>query len=193
LALSNASGGLLASCSWDKTVRLWEVFKSSGTSGIAPPEVLRHTSDALAVAFRPDGSQLAVSCLDGSLHLWDPARGAETGSIDGNRDIGGVLAGGAVTGLAHAARGRCFTTLAYSADGGSLLAGGRSRFVCLYAVGPRLLLKKWQVSHNLALEGVQDKISSKQFGPGGPLSELPEEDGDAFSRKTCVFVRRRPP
>eukprot|EP00955_Chlamydomonas_euryale_P057114 356666-Chlamydomonas_euryale.AAC.7 len=35
-------------------------------------DTLQHTHDALAVAFRPDGKQLAVSTLDGCITLWDP-------------------------------------------------------------------------------------------------------------------------
>lgn len=41
---------LLASGSWDKTVRLWDVFDSKGAV-----ETLQHVHDVLAVAFRPDG------------------------------------------------------------------------------------------------------------------------------------------
>jgi WD40 repeat protein len=38
-------------------------------------EVLPHSHDVLAVAFRPDGKQLACATLDGQLHLWDPLEG----------------------------------------------------------------------------------------------------------------------
>lgn len=38
-------------------------------------EVLPHAHDVLAVAFRPDGKQLACATLDGQLHLWDPLEG----------------------------------------------------------------------------------------------------------------------
>jgi WD40 repeat protein len=37
--------------------------------------VLPHAHDVLAVAFRPDGKQLACATLDGQLHLWDPLEG----------------------------------------------------------------------------------------------------------------------
>ena len=38
-------------------------------------EVLPHAHDVLAVAFRPDGKQLACATLDGQLHMWDPLEG----------------------------------------------------------------------------------------------------------------------
>lgn len=37
--------------------------------------MLPHAHDVLAVAFRPDGKQLACATLDGQLHLWDPLEG----------------------------------------------------------------------------------------------------------------------
>ena len=38
-------------------------------------DTLQHTHDVLALALRPDGKQLAVSTLDGTLTLWDPQEG----------------------------------------------------------------------------------------------------------------------
>lgn len=37
--------------------------------------MLPHSHDVLAVAFRPDGRQVACSTLDGQIHLWDPLEG----------------------------------------------------------------------------------------------------------------------
>jgi periodic tryptophan protein 2 len=38
-------------------------------------DTLQHSHDVLALALRPDGKQLAVSTLDGSMTLWDPQEG----------------------------------------------------------------------------------------------------------------------
>jgi hypothetical protein len=173
------AAGLLASASWDKTVRLWDVFRS-GTA----TETLRHGSDALAVAFRPDGAQLAVSTLDGTIHFWDVKRGAEVGTIDGRRDAAGGRKAGDVRTAKSSAAGKCFTAIAYTADGECLLAGGRTKYACLYAVAPKLLLRKWQLTHNRSLEGVLDKLSGKQLGEAGHVALLDLEDAeDPASRK----------
>ncbi|KAK8517970.1 hypothetical protein V6N13_128128 [Hibiscus sabdariffa] len=35
---------------------------------------------------------------------------------------------------ANSSSGKCFTTLCYSADGSYILAGGNSRYICMYDV-----------------------------------------------------------
>lgn len=50
---------------------------------------------------------------------------------------------------------RAFTTLCYSADGRSVLAGGMSKFVCIYHVREQILMKKFEVSQNLSLDAME--------------------------------------
>ena len=47
-------------------MRVWDVF-----GGGRAKEVLQHGSDVLALAYRPDGQELAVATLDGNIALWD--------------------------------------------------------------------------------------------------------------------------
>ncbi len=54
---------------------------------------------------------------------------------------------------------RFFSSLCYSADGVNLLAGGRSKFVCIYNVRHQILLKKFQVSRNMAFDGMMVSVS----------------------------------
>ena len=42
----------------------------------------------LAVAFRMDGEELAVSTLDAQITLWNPTSAVQTGSIEGRHDLG---------------------------------------------------------------------------------------------------------
>ena len=41
----------------------------------------------LAVAFRPDGKELAVASLDGQITFWDHENAVQTGSIVGRHDL----------------------------------------------------------------------------------------------------------
>ena len=70
--------------------------------------------------------------------MWDPEEGDEQGVIDGTRDIdsGGRGVNDLMTAKNSAAR-RHFSSVCYSADGSCVLAGGRSRFVCIYEASQR--------------------------------------------------------
>ncbi|PNY02137.1 periodic tryptophan protein 2, partial [Trifolium pratense] len=123
------TNGVLASSSWDKTVRLWDVFDGKGTVETWP-----HSHDVLTVVYRPDGRQVACSTLDGQIHFWDPIDGLLMYTIEGSRDIaGGRLMTDRRT-AANKSTGKFFTTLCYSADGSYILAGGSSRYICMYDV-----------------------------------------------------------
>lgn len=63
---------------------------------------------------------------------------------------------------------RAFTTLCYSADGQSILAGGMSKFVCIYHVKEQILRKKFEISCNLSLDAmeVSERCKPAEQGPG---------------------------
>jgi periodic tryptophan protein 2 len=82
-------------------------------------DTLQHNADVLAVAFRPDGKELASASLDGRITIWDPIEAQQLrtslqcplqsfirikivyalGIIDGRKD----LASGRVVGQAREA------------------------------------------------------------------------------------------
>ncbi|MFI5474223.1 hypothetical protein ACIA6D_28795 [Streptomyces cacaoi] len=69
-SLAFAPGGqLLASASWDGTVRLWKV---TGGRALWPVALLRgHTRFVRSVAFSPDGRTLVSAAEDGTVRVWD--------------------------------------------------------------------------------------------------------------------------
>ncbi|MGC4421215.1 hypothetical protein ABXW19_12055, partial [Streptococcus suis] len=66
LAFAPDGRGTLVSVSWDRSLRIWEVFRGGNQA-----EPLQLNSDALAVAFRPDGTEVCVATLDGQLTFID--------------------------------------------------------------------------------------------------------------------------
>ena len=167
------NGGVLVSGSWDHTVRIWSVFDRTQTS-----EPLQLQADVLDVAFRPDSRQLVVSTLDGQLTFWSVSEAEQQSGVDGRRDISG---GRKITDrrtAANAAGTKAFNAIRYSADGTCVLAGGNSKYICLYSVDSLVLLKKYTVSINLSLSGTQEFLNSKLLTEAGPMG-LIDEQGEA--------------
>lgn len=149
---------VLASVSWDKTVRLWDMLDSWQTK-----ETLWLTSDGLAVTFRPDGQELAVASLNGEITFWDPQTAAQTGAITGRSDLQmGRKETEKIT-AKQSAKGKSFTSLCYSADGKSILAGGQSKFVCIYNVKEQILMKKFEISCNLSLDAMEEFLDRRKM------------------------------
>lgn len=172
-SLSFASdGSSLISGSWDKTVRIWSIF---GRTQLSEP--LQLQSDVLSVAFRPDGKQIAATTLDGEVSFWSVEDAIQLSHVDGRRDVSG---GRKITDRRTAATnaaGKSFNTICYSADGSCILAGGNSKYILLYDVDSGALLKKFTVSINLSIDGVQEMLNSKNMTDAGPV-DLIDDQGE---------------
>jgi len=162
----------LASGSWDKTVRVWDFLSSR-----AAVDVLQHNSDVTALAFSPDGATLAVTTLEGTISLWDAKEAEQIGAIEGKADVTGGRS--AISKAAKRNATNCFHSIAFSADGSAVLAGGNSKFVCLYDVAERQLLRKYALSNNVSLDGVRMHLDSRALTEAGPEADLLlSEDSD---------------
>lgn len=136
------SSGTLASGSWDGTLKLWDVYSNACT------ETMEHGCDVLAVCFRPDGKLCCTATTNGNLTFWDVDSGLHVSTIEGRRDIsGGRHSTDRIT-AENSSRSKYFTTVTFSADGTCVLAGGKSKYVCIYNVTSGTLVKKFQLSHN---------------------------------------------
>ncbi len=103
-------GRLLASCSHDRTVRLWEV------GGDACRVLRGHTDEVFAAAFHPGGRRLATGGRDRAVWLWDLARDEEVARLPAHTSF--------------------VMSLTFSPDGATLASGSGDATVRLWDTAP---------------------------------------------------------
>jgi WD40 repeat protein len=103
------NGKILASSSWDHTVRLWD-----RDTGKELHRLRGHTDAVFCLAFAPDGRTLASAGKDHTIRLWDAAAGKEVKQVGKPAlDV---------------------DCLAFAPDGKSLAAGGRNEPIRIWDI-----------------------------------------------------------
>uniref|UniRef100_A0A8D3D0D4 Transducin beta like 1 X-linked n=1 Tax=Scophthalmus maximus TaxID=52904 RepID=A0A8D3D0D4_SCOMX len=74
---------MLASASFDSTVRLWDV-----EGGVCIHTLTKHQEPVYSVAFSPDGKHLASGSFDKCVHIWNTTTGA---LVQSYRGTGGIF------------------------------------------------------------------------------------------------------
>ena len=98
-------------------MKLLDLFNFFVASNKVATESLRHSSDVLGCAFRPDGLELATCALDGQIYIWDVVEGKLKKTIEGRKDIMGGRRRDDARASDNSTHSTCFTSLCYSADG----------------------------------------------------------------------------
>ncbi|KAK1746488.1 WD40 repeat protein [Skeletonema marinoi] len=144
-------------CVWSvQTGKLTDVLTGHVGPVNSVPETFENSADVVCLAFRPDGNEICTGTIRGLLRFWNVEDGRKFNdrmTSDNNSSS------------------RYFTSIAYSADGTCLLAGGNSKYVCIYEISQQILLKKFQVSFNRSLDGVLDELNSKNLADGGAVDD----------------------
>jgi WD40 repeat protein len=169
-------GQIIASGSWDRTVRLWDRYGNS----IGQP-FRGHEGDVTSVAFSPDGEAIASGGGDGTVRLWDlqgnsiaqPFRGHEgdVTSVAFSPDGEAIASGGGDgtvrlwdwqgNSIAQPFRGHegDVTSVAFSPDGEAIASGGGDGTVRLW---------DWQGnSITQPFRGHEDKVATIAFSRDG--------------------------
>ncbi|MFF4504734.1 AAA family ATPase [Streptomyces sp. NPDC001401] len=164
------NGKLLATASYDRTVRLWDVSDRSHPKPLGKP-LTGHTSWVSTAIFSPDGHTLASAGDDGTVRLWDVRDPTHP------RPLGTPLTGH--TGTIY--------LLAFSPDGRTLASAGEDHTVRLWdmtdparpkALGP--------------LTGHSAAVRSVAFSPDGHLLAAGGDDDTIMLWDTSDPRRPKP-
>lgn len=155
----SANKDMVATGSWDKTVKFWELYAKKGKG-----ETYEHNSKILAVTISPDDKEVAVSTLNGELYTWDVETGSIKAIIDTARDIWGGRLDDEKVSAKNSKRTKHLNSICYNLSGNLLLCGGNSQYVLLYDTQYQILVKKFTLTHNRSLNGILYKLNSKNYG-----------------------------
>ncbi|TLS43932.1 hypothetical protein FE633_23180 [Streptomyces montanus] len=139
------NGRILATASYDRTVRLWDVRNPTRPEPLGKP-LTGHTSWVSSAVFSPDGETLASAADDGTIRLWDVRDPRHP------RPLGAPLTGHDGT----------IYLLAFSPDGHTLASASEDHTVGLWDVDDPRRPKELG-----ALTGATDAVRAVAFSPDG--------------------------
>jgi len=168
---NNPTSSQLASVSWDKTVKIWDSLESNNSR-----DTIQLTSEAKCVCWRPDGKALSVATLSGHIHTFDTQTSDEISSISGRKDMRKGRGQNDRITAEKKTESSAFSSLCYSADGSSILAGGNSKYICIYNVAEQLLIKKFEITQNRSFDCMDEIINRRKMTDFGNLALIEDRD-----------------
>ena len=147
---------ILVSGSWDKTVKMWELYTKKGIS-----ETYEHNSKIVNVDLSPNDKEVAVSTLNGELYTWDIETGSIKNILDVSKDIWGGRLNEEKIMAKNSSRNKFLNSICYNLPGNLLICGGNSQYVLIYDMNYQILVKKFVLTHNRSLNGLLYKLNSK--------------------------------
>jgi WD40 repeat protein/TPR repeat protein len=138
----SSDGKKLASGSWDKTVRLWDVLKQNEIA------VLKHAGQVKSIAFHPDGKMLASGDGWGDIHLWNLITYKFLFSLKGHNS--------------EQSQDRDIYSVAFSPDGKTLASGSADNTMRLWDIVS-------SINHITEIKGHSAAVKAIAFSPDGKI------------------------
>ena len=181
LTFSNSTN-ILISGSWDKTIRFWDLYNSAST------EIIETNSEILDIDYRFDGKEISCCTLNGQIQIYEPINGKHLNTIDIKKDVlGGKNKQTDYFKSEKNSKINHFTTINYSPNGKCLIAGGHSKYICLYYLPQSLLLKRFITTINKDFEGVLENPNMDK------KEEIQNQDEMERNRDIIKLNRRQLP
>lgn len=152
----------LVSGSWDGTVRIWD-FLETQTS-----QPYDAHGEVTASAVSPDGKILAIANSNGRIIFYATADESYLGDMNIVDDARG---GKLIDGQRSAKNTRWFfDSLDFSPDGSFIVCGGRTKFICVYSVANKVLMRRFAHTRNTEFSGVEGYI--QKFHGSGKADDI---------------------
>ncbi|CAL8081405.1 unnamed protein product [Orchesella dallaii] len=164
---------MLASISWDKTLRIMDCLESDSTTQVIPLE-----AEATALAFRPDGREIVVATLNGSIAFINPDEQQVIGTVNGRFHMASSQGKGGSRSIEKSFEDTAFQTVSYSADGNLVLAGGKSPYLCIYDSVNQVIVHKEEITRNRSLNSQPGGWTVKQQTEFGVIGMIKSRNDD---------------
>lgn len=118
----NPTRSVIASCSADKTVRMWSYNSDSNSFQFVTEIATGHRKTVRSLAWSPSGKTLATASFDSSLSIWEQQETGEEDDGPGEWECVSTLEG-------HDSECKA---VAYSSDGGLIASCSRDKSVWIW-------------------------------------------------------------
>ena len=112
----------------------------------------------------------------GHIHTFDTQTSDEISSISGRKDMRKGRGQNDRITAEKKTESSAFSSLCYSADGSSILAGGNSKYICIYNVAEQLLIKKFEITQNRSFDCMDEIINRRKMTDFGNLALIEDRD-----------------